>query len=82
MNCPYCGKPMEDGTLYHLRNDTAMVWLPLGVKMPLIYSETKIQDNGGLLLGRDTKWTLSKIGGVHVPLSVCRTCKKGILTIE
>lgn len=82
MDCPYCGSPMAEGTLYNLRRNIAMIWLPQGVKPPFFYSEQNYQELGGLVLGRETKFELTKMGGVHVPMAVCRKCKKGIVTIE
>ena len=74
MNCPYCGKPMEEGRLLG-RRDFGHVWLPQEVSTPAMLSRKIVENKNGIILNDPT------VLRPGVDAYICRTCKKGVFDL-
>lgn len=74
MNCPYCGKPMEEGRLLG-RRDFGHVWLPQEVSTPAMLSRKNVENKNGIILNDPT------ILRPGVDAYICRACKKGVFEL-
>ena len=71
MNCPYCGKPIEKGTISG-RRDFGHVWFPEDVRYPLMLSKSVVEKKKGILLNEPT------VIRPGLTAYICRECKKGV----
>ena len=74
MDCPYCGGPMEKGSIENGRGQ--MLWTPAGSKIPLAYPFRQgkcvwIGDNGG-----------GPLLGSACTAFFCRKCKKIVIDLK
>ena len=75
MNCPYCGKPMEAGSIPGDRQN-GMFWLPENEKITLPITSWTVGETGGIPLA-DPKF----FGFPELKVYICRECKKGIFEL-
>lgn len=75
MQCPYCGKEMEQGVL---RANGNIHWMPNDAKEPLIYSRVKYESKRAVLFPPywNEKSLLSK---EETAASICFDCQKMIV---
>ncbi len=78
MNCPFCGKFMENGKLYNGRRDIGLIWLPEEAKLPLLFSEEKIHERNGIIL---SEATYIPFIFPFVNANVCRDCRRGVFEL-
>ena len=75
MNCPYCGKPMEEGRVPGDRQH-GMFWLPENAEIAVAFANWVVDEEGGIPLA-DPKF----FGFPYLKTYICRACKKGIFDL-
>ena len=76
MNCPYCGKPMEEGRIPGDRQN-GMFWLPEGEDISVAFAHWVADEKGGIPLA-DPKF----FGFPSLKAHICRDCKKGVFAFD
>lgn len=78
MDCPFCGKPMEEGK-FMTGSGSGAVWVPKDTKRPFPnFTLRKIQDAGGMILADHYNFR----DGYSLTANICRKCKSGIFPLE
>lgn len=75
MECPFCGKEMEDGRF--IDRMPGIVWLPKDAKNQLIISTISVEEAGGLVLCDEIK-----LGRRSLTARICRSCGKGVFDLS
>lgn len=77
MNCPICGREMEQGEL-RTSDAPGLFFMPLGTKLwkSLFVQKSKVEEQGGIVL--DGPYVTS-FHETAVPAQVCRSCKKIVI---
>jgi len=76
MECPYCGKPMEDGRIPGDRQN-GMFWLPENEEISVAFANWVMDEKGGIPLA-DPKF----FGFPYLKAYICRECKKGVFEFD
>lgn len=76
MECPFCGKEMENGRFSNMRFYYA--WLPENVKAPLLLNSITIEKAGGLMLGDQ----VNLLAPITLTARICRSCGKGVFDLS
>jgi len=71
MNCPWCGSPLEQGTI---KSRGSNYFLPDDEDMPLFYSISSVEKRRGVLLPPSPLDSTDKLKAF-----ICRNCKKIVI---
>lgn len=74
MNCPNCGKPMEEGAMYNAPA-AGFAWVPSSQKRPLLFTDEAIIKCNGIWL-REKNFFPPTL--VKLTVFICRDCQKGV----
>ena len=72
MNCPYCGRPAEDGYIYCGHKSGSILWYPEGADYAVIYTKKNIARHGGVELVKSSSM-FDEAATMNVSLSVSYT---------
>ena len=78
MNCPYCGRPAEDGYIYCGHKSGSILWYPEGADYAVIYTKKNIARHGGVELVKSSSM-FEEAATMNV--SLCRACGKGFFDL-
>ena len=79
MNCPYCGRPAEDGYIYCGHKSGSILWYPEGADYAVIYTKKNIARHGGVELVKRSSM-FDEAATMNV--SLCRACGKGFFDLK
>ena len=85
MNCPKCGKEMEQGYLYSPHRQVPIIYGPQNIKYPSfkIYAKPgDYRDLGLLDIESGTKETIANVRRHRVIAYICKECRTGVFEYD
>ena len=79
MNCPYCGRPAEDGYIYCGHKGGSILWYPEAADYAVIYTQKNIARHGGVELVKSSSM-FDEADTMNAPL--CRACGQGFFDLK
>lgn len=85
MDCPFCGKPMEKGSILNNSMGVGIIWIPEGKKRPWGRTDAKVLAINGLVLSEpfyraEPFYKVAEV--INLTCYVCRDCGKGIFNFD
>ena len=87
MNCPKCGKEMEEGFLYSPHRQSPLFFQPKDVKLPWpgwVFNQQKFHESGCINIESDHQHQFLgySIRGHRTRAFICKECKTGIFEYD